>query len=216
MLRNVMFTDWFTVLIVVCLIFIAAAKLLFAKRFKDLFEILGNSNYLKIYLKDQKFINTFDGLLFTNLIISLIIFILISLNVLDNVNHSKNFELYYTLVLIIGSIIIIKVLIDRLIGNLFDIGELMNVYVFQKITFKNYLGLILLPINILLIFVINPSKLIIYIAICLLFIVNLIGFVMSIKNHLKPIKGNFFYFILYLCALEIAPYFILYKVFNSN
>jgi len=210
-----MFNDWFTVLIVVCLIFIAATKLLFAKRFNDFFEILGNSNYLKIYLKDQKFINTFDGLLFINLIISSTIFILISFNVFYNTDYSQNTELYYKLFLSIGSIIVIKVLIDRLIGSLFEIDDLMNVYVFQKITFKNYLGLILLPINIVLIFAINSSKVFIYLAISLLFIVNLIGFSMSIKKYLKTIKSNFFYFILYLCALEIAPYYILYKAVNS-
>ena len=215
MLRNLVFNDWFTVLIVVCLIFIAAAKLMYAKRFNDFFEILGNSNYLKIYLKDQKFINTFDGLLFFNLIISLAVFIVISLNIFSDSEYNQNIELYYKLIVIIGSIILIKVLLDRLIGSLFEIDELMNVYVFHKITFKNYLGLILLPINILLIFTINPSKTIIYLTISLLFIVNVIGFIMSFKNYLKTIKSNLFYFILYLCALEIAPYLILFKVFRN-
>ena len=215
MLRNVLFNDWFTVLIVACLVLIAIAKLLYSKRFNDFFEILGNSNYLKIYLKEQKFINTFDGLMFLNLIISLTVFTLVSINIFNNSNYSQNIDLYYKLFLSLGSIILIKVFIDRLIGSLFEIDEIMNVYVFQKITFKNYIGLILLPINILLIFAINPSEIIIYTVICLLFIVNVIGFVMSIKSYLKPIKSNLFYFILYLCALEIAPYIILFKVFNS-
>ncbi len=215
MLRNIMLNDWFTVLIVVCLIIIATAKLLYTKRFNDFFEILGNSNYLKIYLKDQRFINTFDSLLFFNLIISLTVFILISFNIFDNLEQTQNITLYYKLILSICSILIIKVMIDRLIGSLFEIDELMNIYVFHKITFKNYIGLILLPINILLIFVINPSKTIIYIVIFLLFAINLVGFVISIKSYLKPIKSNLFYFILYLCALEIAPYLILYKVFYS-
>ena len=213
MLRNVMFNDWFTVLIVVCLIFIATAKLMYAKRFNDFFEILGNSNYLKIYLKDQKFINKFDGLLFLNLIISLTIFILIALNTFNNSDYTQNINVYYKLILSLGSILLIKVMLDRLIGSLFEIDELMNVYVFHKLTFKNYLGLILLPINILLIFAINPSKIIIYIVIILLLAVNIIGFIISIKSYLKSIKSNLFYFILYLCALEIAPYLILYKVF---
>jgi len=210
-----MFNDWFTVLILGCLVCIATAKFLYAKRFNDFFEILGNSNYLKIYLKDQKFINTFDGLLFLNLIIALSVFIVITLNVFNNTEYTQTIDIYYKLVLSIGSIILIKVLLDRLIGSLFEIDELMNVYVFHKITFKNYIGLILLPINILLIFTINPSKTIIYLTICLLFIVNIIGFIMSIKNYLKTIKANLFYFILYLCALEIAPYLILFKVFKS-
>ncbi|MBT8394025.1 MAG: DUF4271 domain-containing protein, partial [Bacteroidia bacterium] len=71
MLRNIIFNDWFTVSIVLCAVFIAAAKLLYSNRFNDFVVIIGNSNYLKIYIKDQKFINIFDGLLFFNLVISL-------------------------------------------------------------------------------------------------------------------------------------------------
>ena len=216
MFRNVLLNDYFTILIVLCLIFIAVTKLLYAKRFNDFFEILGNSNYLKIYLKDQKFINTFDGLLFLNLIISLTIFILASLDIFNYSGHTQSIELYYKLLLSIGSLILIKVLIDRLIGSLFEVDEIMNVYVFHKITFNNYIGLILLPINILLIFTLNSSKTFVYIVLFILITINITGFLISIKSHQKVIKSNLFYFILYLCALEIAPYLILYKVLNSN
>jgi hypothetical protein len=215
-LRNIIINDWYTVLIVLCLVFIATAKLLYSSRFNDFIEIIFNSNYLKIYIKDQRFINTFDGLLFVNLILSLTIFVVLSLNNLEHLFPVQNLQLYYKLSVGIGSILIIKVLLDRLIGSLFEIDELMNEYLFQKITYKNYLGLILLPINILLIYVITPSKSIFFVAISLLFIVNLMGFLESVKSHLSLIKSNLFYFILYLCALEIAPYLILYKVLVNN
>ncbi|MDC3229281.1 DUF4271 domain-containing protein [Flavobacteriaceae bacterium] len=32
------------------------------------------------------------------------------------------------------------------------------------------------------------------------------------KNYRSLIFSNFFYFLLYICALEISPYLILYKV----
>ena len=215
MLRNIVFNDWFTILIIVCLVCIAIAKHLFAKRFNDFFQILGNSNYLKIYIKDQKFINTFDSLMFLNLIISTTVFIIIALAVFTNAGLSINIGLIYKLSLSIGAMLIIKVLMDRLIGSLFEIDEIINVYVFHKITFKNYIGLVLLPINILLIFAINPSKSIIYLVILLLFAINIVGFIMALKSYQKVIKSNLFYLILYLCALEIAPYLILFKVFKS-
>ena len=216
MLRNIIINDWYTVLIVVSMVFIAAAKLLYSSRFNDFIEIIINSNYLKIYIKDQKFINTFDGLLFINLIISLSIFIILSLNSLGNNFQVQNSQLYYKLIVGIGSVLIIKVLLDRLIGSLFEIDALMDDYLFQKITYKNYLGLILLPVNILLIYVIEPTRTLIFVTISLLFIVNFLGFLESVKSHLSLIKSNLFYFILYLCALELAPYLILYKVLINN
>ena len=215
MLRNIIINDWFTVSIMICMVFIAMAKLLFSNRFNDFIEIIGNSNYLKIYIKDQKFINTFDGLLFINLVISLTLFVILIINNLDSNLEPNNIELFYKLFIGLGSILIIKVLLDRLIGSLFDIDELMNDYVFQKITYKNYLGLILVPINILLIYAVTPSRSIIFVAIFILFAVNFVGFLEFLKSHLNTIKDNLFYFILYICALEIAPYVILYKVLNS-
>ena len=198
------------------MVFIAAAKFLYSSRFNDFIEIIINSNYLKIYLKDQKFINAFDGLLFINLTISISIFVILSLINLENNIQEQSLYLYYKLFIAIGSVLIIKVLLDRLIGSLFEIDELMNDYLFQKITYKNYLGLILLPINILFIFVIVPTSSLIFVVITLLFIVNFMGFLESLKSHLSLIKSNLFYFILYLCALEIAPYLILYKILMNN
>jgi hypothetical protein len=211
-LRNIIINDWFTVSIIVCLLFIALTKLLFPSRFNDFIEIPGNSNYLKIYVKDQRFINIFDGLLFMNLIISLTIFVSLCMSTLGNNLQEENLLLYYKLFVGIGSLLIIKALMDRLVGSLFEIDELMNDYVFQKITYKNYIGLVLLPINIILLYALMPSRSIIFVAIFILFIVGFMGFLESVKSHLKLLKVNLFYFILYLCALEIAPYIILYKV----
>ncbi len=215
MLRNIIINDWFTASIIICIIFIAAAKLMFPNRFNDFIAILGNSNYLKIYIKDQRFVNIFDGLLFINLVISLSIFVILSISNIEINLQDQNLDLIYKLFIGIGSVLIIKVLLDRLIGSLFEIDELMNDYVFQKITYKNYIGLVLLPINIILIYAIQPTKSIIISALFLLFAVGFMGFLESVKTHLKLIKVNLFYFILYLCALEIAPYLILYKVLNN-
>ena len=84
----------------------------------------------------------------------------------------------------------------------------------QKTSYRNYIGLILLPVNIILIYSIEPTKMIIYIVLGLLLVVLLSGFFTTYKSYQKLILGNLFYFILYLCALEIGPYIILFKVFN--
>jgi len=108
------------------------------------------------------------------------------------------------------------VLLERLIGSLFEIDQLIDNYIFQKISYKNYIGLLLLPINALLIFSVTPSRQIIFLVLSILLIISVIGLITSFKSHQSLIKKNFFYFILYLCALEIAPYIILYKVFIVN
>ena len=104
--------------------------------------------------------------------------------------------LFLKLLIGIGGIILIKVLIERLIGSLFEIDAVIDSYVFQKINYKNYIGLILIPVNVLLIYAIQPSKTIIYIVIGILLLINFIGFLTSFKMHQNLILSNFFYFIL--------------------
>ncbi len=212
MIRDVSSNELFTILILFGIAIIAVAKLVAPKRFEDFLYIIGNFKYLKIYSREQKFFDTFDALLFINLIISLSIFGFI---IFQHATGIKNVDInfMFKLTIGIGSFILIKVLIERLIGSLFEIDKLIDAYLFQKISYKNYLGLLLLPLNALLLFSFKNSLNLVYIIIALILIVNIIGLITSIKTHLNLIKSNFFYFILYLCALEIAPYVISYKVF---
>lgn len=214
MLREVISNDWFTVFLVLGLAFITLSKFLFAPRFKDFVTVIGNSKYLKIYARDQKFIDGFDALLFLNLIISVSVF---SYIVYASLVHPSEFDLtqFFKLIFGIGVLFLIKVLLERLIGSVFEIDSLIDSYLFQKTTFKNYTGFLLLPINCILIYTIAPTKPVIYGCIGLIILINLLGFLTSFKNHQKLLLNNLFYFILYLCALEIGPYLILYKLIKD-
>jgi hypothetical protein len=211
MLREVIFNEWFTVLIVLGLVAITMCKHLFPARFNDFIAVLGNSKYLKIYSRDQKFIDGFDTLIFFNLIISLSIFGFLAYSTLI---EPIKFEILTFLKIIFGvaALVLIKVLFERLIGSLFDIDRLIDQYLFQKTSYLNFSGFILLPINVLLLYAITPSRMILLISIGLITLVNLVGLITTFKNHQKLILNNLFYFILYLCALEIGPYLILYKL----
>lgn len=215
MIRDVYSNELFTVLIVFCLLIIASAKLLSYKRFIDFIYVFANSKYLKIYSREQKFFDKFDALLFLNSVISLAIFFIIAYQFFfDELEVSVN--LLFKITVGIAAFLLIKVLIERLIGSLFEIDNLIDQYLFQKITYKNYLGLILLPINVLLIYYLGSSAVLLYIVFSLLILIVIRGLVSSLKSHQSLIRVNLFYFILYLCALEIAPYIILYKVFVSK
>ncbi|WP_299553574.1 DUF4271 domain-containing protein [Seonamhaeicola sp.] len=214
MLREIVSNELFTVLLVIGLAVVAIAKLTDPKRFNDFIFVIGNSKYLKIYTKDQKFFDKFDALLFGNLIITSSIFTYISFQYITD-NKGISINTLFKLAIGIGAFILIKVLIERLIASLFEIDKLIDDYIFQKISYKNYLGILLLPVNALLLYSFQLSLPLIYVMIIILLIVNGIGLITSFKTHQSLIKQHFFYFILYLCALEIAPYVILYKVFMT-
>ena len=213
-MRNFITYEWFTIFTIIGLVAVVVAKFLNTLRFNDFLYVIGNTKYLKIYAKDQKFIDQFDSFLFINLALSFSIFIYFAYSTFIS---PIPFEIisFLKLLFAVSTIIIIKTLLERLIGSLFEIDKLIDNYLFQKTTFKNYSGLVFLIANLFLIYANVKVEVIIistFIVVCL---INIIGFFASFKNYQKFINPNFFYFLLYLCALEIAPYILLYKVIRE-
>ena len=215
MIRAIPSNELFTILLIIGMAVIAIAKLTAPKRFTDFTFVVINSKYLNIYARDQKFFDKFDALLFGNLILSASVFSYIVYKHTYNITD-VSINLMFKIAVGISVFILIKVLLERLLGSIFSIDGLVDQYVFQKISYKNFLGVILLPINGLLLYTLSPTTQVIYGFIGLLVLVNLIGLITSFKRHQNLIKNNLFYFILYLCALEIAPYLFLYKVLASK
>ncbi|WP_159022477.1 DUF4271 domain-containing protein [Formosa sp. L2A11] len=210
MLREVTYNEIFTILIMVGLICLAFAKARFTNRFNDLAALLTNSKYFNIYSRDLKVIDQFDSLLLTNSIISTAIFLSICYKVFF-ANAIIDTKLILTITFGIAVFLIVKILFEKLIANLFNIDDLIDNYIFQKKSYKNYFGMLLVPVNAIFIYSVTPSKTILYIVISILLTILIIRSSTSFKRYQKLIKSNLFYFILYLCTLEIAPYIILYK-----
>lgn len=213
-MRNYITHEWFTIFTIIGLFTVVVAKYLNTLRFNDFLYVIGNSKYLKIYAKDQKFIDQFDSFLFVNLSLSLSIFIYFAYNTFVT---PVDFELmsFLKLTFAVSTIIIIKTLLERLIGSLFEIDSLIDDYLFQKTTFKNFSGLVFLMANLFLLYTDIRMPIIIISAISIVGLINVIGFLSSFKTHHKLINPNFFYFLLYLCALEIGPYILLFKVIRE-
>ena len=213
MLREVLFNDLYTTIIVVSLAIIVSAKLLNFNRFTDFLRLFGNSNYLRIYFKDHKFLDPFDIVLFINFCIngSLI-------GILTYRHFVQNLEidalLFLKLAGILGAGALLKIMLELGIGYLFNIPKLFHSYVFQQISFLNFLGVVLLPLNSLLIFGVPNNHTLLVLILVISGLILLIGLIKSIKTHQKLLINNLFYFILYLCTFEIGPYILICKLFS--
>ena len=213
-MRNIITHEWFTIFTIIGLFAIVIAKFVNTLRFNDFLYVIGNSKYLKIYTKDQKFIDQFDSFLFVNLAVSFSIF---SYFAYSTFVTPLSFELnsFLKLLFAVSTIVIIKTLLERLIGSLFEIDKLIDYYLFQKTTFKNYSGIVFLIANLFLLYTNTYANVVIIAAFSLICLINLMGFLTSFKNYQNRINPNLFYFLLYLCALEIGPYILLYKVIRE-
>tara|TARA_R110001583_G_scaffold138601_1_gene290248 strand:- start:63212 stop:63610 length:399 start_codon:yes stop_codon:yes gene_type:complete len=94
-------------------------------------------------------------------------------------------------------------------GFIFNSYKTFNELIFKKLTYLNYSGIILFIANVLLTYVFIDSRIVVSIALILFLVINIIGWVTVLRNYQNFISSYFFYFILYLCALEIAPLFII-------
>ena len=215
MLRDVLFNDWYTIIIVVSLALIVSAKLLDINRFSDFLKLIGNSNYLRIYFKDHKFLDPFDILLFLNFCINAVLIGILTYSIFVD-NTELNWQLFLRFLLIFIGSVLLKILVELGLGSLFDIKKLFHSYVFQQVSFLNFLGVILVPLNSLLIFGVPNNRTVLVGILIISGLILFVGFVRSIKFYQKQLINNFFYFILYLCTLEIGPYILICKLFSYD
>jgi hypothetical protein len=92
----------------------------------------------------------------------------------------------------------------------------MEQFNLQKVTYRTYIGLFILPFNIILFYYDSFSRNIPLLIIVVILIANVLTYFISIKNYQNVIFGKLFYFILYLCTLEIAPYYFMYYWFTKG
>jgi hypothetical protein len=124
--------------------------------------------------------------------------------------------LYIQIFTLFSVFVLSKYLIEKIIATAFKIEEFNEHFNLLKVNYRTYLSLLLLPISIILFY--NPikSNLFFGILIIILIVTNMITYVVALKLHQNLLIRKIFYFILYLCTLEIAPYYFIYNWFTKN
>lgn len=102
-----------------------------------------------------------------------------------------------------------KILFDLIIGKLFSINSIMKSYVWQKLVYCNSLGIVLLLFNFFVAYTIFDKQYMASIFIYLSILYLIFAYFSIFFSMKKVIIKNWFYFILYLCTLEIIPYYYL-------
>ena len=207
--------DWATVLFVLSFAIIAITKSVFENRFGDFANLIFSNKYTKVYRDSSHLKSGFTVALFFVQVISLAFFIQISLSYFGHAAKT-DWLLYIQIFTFLVFFILSKYLIEKIIATSFNIEEFMEQFNLQKVTYRTYIGLIILPLNIILFYYDSISRNIPLAIIAIILIINILTYLISIKNYQNLIFGKLFYFILYLCALEIAPYYFMYYWFTKG
>jgi len=204
--------DWATLLFILSLALLTVNKNVFSVRFHDYIRLVYSDKYLKIYKDPSNLMSWFTISMF---FIQLISFSFIVHIALSDLNYSSlnSFIDFLRIFNFLTFFILSKYLIEKIIAIFFKIEDFVEQYNLIKVNFRTYLGFLLLPVSMFLFYSKNQELNIIYIVLLIVLITNVIMYSVILKNHQKFILKHILYFILYLCALELAPYLIIYKWF---
>lgn len=201
--------DWVTLIMVGCILIIAILKVIYPKRFNDFIRLPVSNNYFLAKGKSEEVRHPFSILLFVIQLISTSLFV----NLFFLEKGKANVFLFLQILFVVFVFIIVKTSIEKMIGAIFSIEKLIDHYIYEKLSYRNFLSLLLIITNLIFYFSIKPDLNTLLILTGILFLVNMLILSYSYKNYRSLIFSNLFYFLLYICALEISPYLILYKAF---
>ena len=196
-----MFEENYSQDIITLLIFGSFIIFFLLKKFEKksvIYGVLTKSDIVKISLYD------FYYLLL--LILNISIFISFFKKEVFDINETALIALY--LLFFIFS----QLLTQLIIAWVFNFKKLINFYLKQKMTLANGFLIFIFLINTCISY--SQNYLNMFLSISLIFIMSYIifSFLKVLSKHKKIISENLFYFILYLCTLEIIPLFFFYKL----
>ncbi|WP_394751288.1 DUF4271 domain-containing protein [Spongiimicrobium salis] len=208
-LRSITNKDWITGILFASLLIMVIAKSFSYSRFSNFMILPFNNKYIFMYNKKDRLLNWFHVFFTLFLILNFSLFIYLAMGVLFKDTSEAAPYLYPIILGLVVLFIFLKVVLQLGNGFVFNTSKMVSEFIFKKLSYLNYSGILFFLANIILTYIAEDSKPTIYLTISLILSINGIGWITVIRNHQKFITSNFFYFILYLCALEIAPIVII-------
>ena len=210
--RNNFSIDWATILFVLTFATIVYTRITFRNRFDDFMRLAFSNKYLSTYRDTNNMKSGFTISLFFVQMVSLSLFIHYIIS-LTNLTSLDSFPTYLRILSILIFFVLVKYFIEKIIAVCFNIEDFAEQYNLVKVSYRSYLGLLFFPLIAILFYNQITSPYFIWIVLGIFLIFNVILFILLLKNYQKIFSQFLFYFILYLCTLEIAPYVILYHWF---
>ncbi|WP_420320563.1 DUF4271 domain-containing protein [Flagellimonas sp.] len=197
--------DWMTIVLFLSMVVLALGKYLFQNRFLNFIILPFNNKYVVLHSKKGRLLNWFHILLTLFQLVNFSLFLFLAGNTFFELDGNNPLLTFF---LVMGGVVLfqlVKLALQLTKGYVFNTQTLVAEILFNKTSYLNYSSLVMFIANVILVYIANDSKIVFYVAFVLIVFINVIGFVKLLKNYQKAIIPNLFYFILYLCALEIAP-----------
>ncbi len=208
--------DWISAIFLLSLLCLVFARAFFLSRFRNFVILPFNNKYIFLYNKKGQLTHGFHLAMTLFFFMNLCVYLVLVAGTLlpDEIRAQGRL-----LPIIVGGLLLFfggKLGLQAATAAILELKPLLASVVFKKMTYLNYSGLVMFIANLLLGYLFEGSKPLVYSSLLLVLLVNLIGWLGILKIHQKAITSHFFYFILYLCTLEIAPYLIISNLLKTD
>lgn len=200
--------SWVTALLMLLLFGVVLLKTLDANRLKGSALSLFNIHFVESESEENlSFFDTFQMVifLFTVIVLALLIF---NLKIYYSPTSSASFASFLPIFLGLLAYFIVKRTLEFILFHLFQIEREVRFFIVSKINYLHTVSFLLYITVVLSEYAGLKRSFLCYFA-ALLFVVRFVIHLVSNKNL---IFNKLFYFILYICAFEIAPLFLLFKM----
>jgi len=201
-------------LIVVILFYFALIRIFFEKYFSNLLTL-----FFRVSLRQQQIREQVLQTPLPSLLLNILFVISAGLYACFLLHYSRwgagvNFWiLYLNCMALLAAIYLVKYVVLKFIGWVFSISRATDLYIFIVFLVNKMLGIFLLPFLIVIIFSGQEwREVFITISLAMVFVLLAYRVLASYRPVRNEIKLTPFYFFLYLCAFEIAPLLLIYKV----
>ena len=140
--------DWVTLIMVGCIVVIAILKVIYPKRFEDFIRLPVSNSYFLAKGKSEELRHPFSILLFLIQLISISLFAYLFF--LEK--GKATVLLFFQILSAVFIFIIVKTSIEKMIGTIFSIKNVIDQYIYEKLTYRNFISLLLIIANLIFYF----------------------------------------------------------------
>lgn len=181
---------------------------------KKITNAITNENVLKLIQREEKKgISGYHLLLYISFFINAGIFVYL---IAFNFYNARGWMSFQWIFLGILGIYLCRHIFLLIIGKVFPFKKDSQLYGFTIQTFNIFLGIILIPFNLIIAF--GPEKTAVPLIYMGLIIIGILALLRTFRGFLiasSYIQGNLFHFLLYLCTFEILPILLLIKIVGN-
>jgi hypothetical protein len=201
-------------LLVGILFYFALVRIFFEKYFNNLMTLFFRVSLRQQQIREQVLQTPLPSLLLNILfVISGGLFACYLLHYSRFGESVRFWVLYLYCMAMLATIYLVKFVVLKFIGWVFSISRATDIYIFVVFLVNKMLGIFLLPFLILITFSGQQVReILITISLAMVFLLWSYRALAGYRPVRNEIKLTPFYFFLYLCAFEIAPLLLIYKV----